>query len=89
MQEPRRGTLCSVGAEEHCLFTTGHVPYWTSTSIQGPTCRPPIQIGSVGETDIRARAREMVAFSKMNWAPPKAWRVIQSRCRSHARLAAS
>lgn len=65
MQEPWRGTLCSVGADEHYLFTTGYVPYWDE--YPGPHVPAPIQIGSVGETDIRARAREILALSKMNW----------------------
>lgn len=65
MQEPWRGTLCTVGAQEHYLFTTGYVPYWDE--YPGPHVPAPLQIGSAGETDIRARAREILALSKMNW----------------------
>jgi hypothetical protein len=65
MQEPWRGTLCSLSANEHYLFTTGYVPYWDE--YPGPHVPAPIQIGSVGETDIKARAREILALSKMNW----------------------
>jgi hypothetical protein len=65
MQEPWRGTLCSVGADEHYLFTTGYVPYWDE--YPGPHVPAPLQIGCVHETDIRERAREILVLSKMNW----------------------
>jgi hypothetical protein len=65
MQEPWRGTLCSVGPAEHYLFTTGYVPYWDE--YPGPHIPAPFQIGSAGETDIRQRAREILALSKTNW----------------------
>jgi hypothetical protein len=65
MEEPWRGTLCSVGSDEHYLFTTGYVPYWDE--YPGPHVPAPLQIGSPMETDIRERAREILALSKMNW----------------------
>lgn len=65
MQEPWRVTLCSVGDSEHYLFTTGYVPYWDE--YPGPHIPAPIQIGSARPTDIRERAREILALSKMNW----------------------
>jgi hypothetical protein len=65
MQEPWRGTLCSIGADEHYLFTTGYVPYWDE--YPGPHVPAPLQIGCPHETDIRERSREILALSKMNW----------------------
>lgn len=63
-QEPARGTLCTVG-EEHFLFTSGYVEWWNE--YPGPHIPAPIQIGAVGETDIRQRAIEILALTKMNW----------------------
>jgi hypothetical protein len=65
MQEPWRGTLCTIGDAEHYLFTTGYVPYWDE--YPGPHVPAPLQIGSAGDTDMRERAREILALSKMNW----------------------
>lgn len=64
MQEPWRGTLCSIGAENY-LFTSGFVPWWNE--YPGPHIPAPIQIGASGETDIRQRAIEILALTKMNW----------------------
>lgn len=64
LQEPWRGTLCTVGSE-HYLFTSGFVPWWNE--YPGPHIPAPIQIGSAGETDIRQRATEILTLSKMNW----------------------
>ena len=64
LQEPWRGTLCAVGSENY-LFTSGFVPWWNE--YPGPHIPAPIQLGSAGETDIRQRAREVLALSKMNW----------------------
>lgn len=64
LQEPVRGTLCTVG-DEHFLFTSGYVPWWNE--YPGPHIPAPVQIGSAGETDIRQRATEILALSKMNW----------------------
>jgi hypothetical protein len=50
---------------QRTLFTTGYVPYWDE--YPGPHVPAPIQIGSVGETDIKSRASEILALSKMNW----------------------
>jgi hypothetical protein len=64
MQEPWHGTLCSVG-DERCLFTSGYVPWWNE--YPGPHIPTPIEIGAAGETDMRQRAFEILALSKMNW----------------------
>jgi hypothetical protein len=63
-QEPWRGTLCTVGADTY-LFTSDYVPWWNE--YPGPHIPAPIQLGSAGETDIRQRAHEILALSKMNW----------------------
>lgn len=63
-QEPWRGTLCRAG-EEHYLFTSGFVPWWNE--YPGPHIPSPLEIGSAGDTDIRARAQEILALSKVNW----------------------
>ena len=64
MQEPWRGTLCSIGPETY-LFTSGFVPWWNE--YPGPHIPAPIQIGASGDTDIRQRAIEILALTKMNW----------------------
>jgi hypothetical protein len=63
-QEPWRGTYCTVGGESY-LFTSGYVPWWDE--YPGPHIPAPLQIGSCGETDLRARAAEILALTKMNW----------------------
>lgn len=63
-QEPWRGTLCTLGDESY-LFTSGYVPWWDE--YPGPHIPAPLEIGSCGETDIRQRAREILALTKMNW----------------------
>jgi hypothetical protein len=65
MQEPWRGTLCTVGEDEHYLFTTRFVPYWDE--YPGPHIPAPLQIDCAHDTDIRERSREILALSKMNW----------------------
>jgi len=64
MQEPWRGTMCTVGDETY-LFTSGYVPWWDE--YPGPHIPAPLQIGACGETDMRQRAREILALTKMNW----------------------
>ena len=64
MQEPWRGTLCSVGQETY-LFTSGYVPWWNE--YPGPHIPAPIQIGAATGTDLQERAREILALTKMNW----------------------
>lgn len=64
MQEPWRGTLCTIGDESY-LFTSGYVPWWDE--YPGPHIPAPLQIGSCGPTDIRQRAKEILALTKMNW----------------------
>lgn len=63
-QEPWRGTLCTIGADTY-LFTSGFVPWWTE--YPGPHIPAPVQIGAAGTTDLRQRAIEILALSKMNW----------------------
>jgi hypothetical protein len=63
-QEPWRGTLCTVGDETY-LFTSGYVPWWDE--YPGPHIPAPLELGSCGQTDIRQRASEILALTKMNW----------------------
>jgi hypothetical protein len=63
-QEPWRGTLCTLGDETY-LFTSGYVPWWDE--YPGPHIPAPLQIGACGATDIRQRAKEILALTKMNW----------------------
>ena len=64
MQEPWRGTLCTI-SDENYLFTSGYVPWWDE--YPGPHIPALLQIGSCGPTDIRQRAKEIMALTKMNW----------------------
>jgi hypothetical protein len=64
MQEPWRGTLCTVGDESY-LFTSGYVAWWDE--YPGPHIPAPLEIGSSGSMDLRERARELLALTKMNW----------------------
>jgi hypothetical protein len=63
-EEPWRGTMCTVG-EETYLFTSGFVPWWNE--YPGPHIPAPIEIGAANETDLRQRAAEILALSKINW----------------------
>jgi hypothetical protein len=63
-QEPWRGTLCTIGDESY-LYTSGYLPWWDE--YPGPHIPAPLQIGSCGQTDMRHRAREILALTKMNW----------------------
>jgi hypothetical protein len=63
-EEPWRGTLCSVGDQSY-LFTSGYVPWWDE--YPGPHIPAPLEIGACGPTDIRQRALEILALTKMNW----------------------
>lgn len=60
-----RGTLCTVGEKDHYLFTTGYVPGWRE--YPGPHIPAPLQIGTAGDSDTVARAREILELTKMNW----------------------
>jgi hypothetical protein len=64
-EEVWRGTLVEVDKRHHYLFTTGFVPWWKE--YPGPHIPAPIQFGSVDETDLHSRAREILALTKMNW----------------------
>jgi len=70
MQEPWRGTLCTLG-EQVYLFTSGFIPWWNE--YPGPHIPAPIEIGAAGSTDLRERAREILALSKMNWNSTDGW----------------
>ena len=63
-EEPWRGTMCSVGDETY-LFTSGFVPWWNE--YPGPHIPAPIEIGTALPTDLRQRAIEILALSKINW----------------------
>ena len=63
-QEPWRGTLCRVGGETY-LFTMGFMRWWRE--YPGPHIPAPVEIGTAGATDLRERAREILALTKMNW----------------------
>ena len=63
-EEPWRGTLCSLDGHSY-LFTSGYIPWWNE--FPGMHIPAPLEIGSCGETDIRARAEEILALTKMNW----------------------
>jgi hypothetical protein len=65
MREPLRGTLCTLGGNEHYLFTTGYVESWAE--YPGPHIPAPLQIGVVGGSNIEGRASEVLALTKMNW----------------------
>ena len=64
MQEPWRGTLCTIGDESY-LFTSGFVPWWNE--YPGPHIPAPIELGAAGRTDLRQRAIEILTLTKMNW----------------------
>jgi hypothetical protein len=63
-QEPWRGTLCALGDESY-FFTSGYVPWWDE--YPGPHIPAPLEIGCSGASDMRQRAREILALTKMNW----------------------
>jgi hypothetical protein len=65
MQEPWRGTLCTIGDADHYLFLTGFVPAWDE--YPGPHIPAPLHISADGDTDMVQRAREILALTKMNW----------------------
>lgn len=63
-QEPWRGTLCRVDDQSY-LFTGGYVPWWNE--YPGMHIPAPLEIGAANKTDIEARAKEILALTKMNW----------------------
>lgn len=65
IEEPWRGTLCSIGDDAYFLFTTGFIPQWSE--YPGPHIPTPLQLGSVSGSEILDRAREILLLSKMNW----------------------
>lgn len=64
-QEVWRGTWVDVDGHDHYLFTTGFVPWWKE--YPGPHIPAPLQFGSHGASDLRARADEILTLTKMNW----------------------
>lgn len=64
LQEPWRGTLCNID-DHFYLFTGGYVPWWNE--YPGMHIPAPIEIGSARKTDMEARAKEILALTKMNW----------------------
>lgn len=64
MQEPWRGTFCTVG-EDVYLFTSGYVSWWNE--YPGPHIPAPLQIGGHGDLDLREKAKELLLLTKMNW----------------------
>jgi len=56
--------MCTVG-EETFLFTSGYDPWWNE--YPGPHIPAPIEIGAANQTDLRQRAIEILALSKINW----------------------
>lgn len=65
VEEPDRGTLCTVEDSKHYLFTTGYVRWWKE--YPGPHIPSPLEIGAATETDISERAREVLSLTKANW----------------------
>ena len=65
MQEPARGTLCTIADDNHYLFTTGYVDWWGE--CPGPHIPSPVEVGSPFKTDIEERSKEILALTKMNW----------------------
>lgn len=63
-EEPWRGTLCRL-ADQSYLYTVGYVPWWNE--YPGMHIPAPLEIGSVGATDMVERAKEILTLSKMNW----------------------
>lgn len=65
LEEPERGTLCTIEDSKHYLFTTGYVRSWKE--YPGPHIPAPLEIGAANETDIVERAREVLSLTKVNW----------------------
>ena len=65
IEEPDRGTLCTVEDSIHYFFTTGYVRWWKE--YPGPHIPSPLEIGSPIDTDISQRAQEVLSLTKMNW----------------------
>lgn len=63
-EDPWRGTLCTFD-ERNYLYTSGFVPWWNE--YPGMHIPAPIEFGAANETDINARADEILALTKMNW----------------------
>lgn len=62
--EPWRGTHASFD-DRHYLYTSGFVPWWNQ--YPGAHIPAPLEIGSARPTDMTARAKEILALTKMNW----------------------
>lgn len=57
--------LCCSWKADDVRLARGYIPWWNE--FPGMHIPAPLEIGSCGETDIRARAEEILALTKMNW----------------------
>lgn len=64
LEEPWRGTLCTL-TDQSYLFTGGYVPWWNE--YPGMHIPAPLEIGSATPTDMKARSKEILTLTKMNW----------------------
>ena len=65
VEEPDRGTLCTVEDSKHYLFTTGYVRWWKE--YPGPHIPSPLEISSATGTDVLDRSHEVLSLTKANW----------------------
>lgn len=65
VEEPDRGTLCTVEDSKNYLFTTGYVRWWKE--YPGPHIPSPLDISSPIQTDISERSHEVLSLTKANW----------------------
>lgn len=63
--EVERGMFIDVEGNRRYLFTTGYVPWWKE--YPGPHVPSPLELATVGDQDLEARAREILTLCKMNW----------------------
>jgi hypothetical protein len=64
LEEPWRGTLCTLPDQTY-LFTGGYVPWWNE--YPGMHIPAPLELGSATRTDMKARSKEILTLTKMNW----------------------
>lgn len=64
LEEPWRGTLCTL-TDQSYLFTGGYVPWWNE--YPGMHIPAPLEIGSAMPMDMKARSKEILTLTKMNW----------------------
>lgn len=63
--EVERGMFIDVERVRRYLFTTGYVTWWKE--YPGPHVPSPLELASVGDSDLEERAREILTLCKMNW----------------------